>query len=474
MLTPSLSAIDLTKPWPRGRGDLLKSLASLSDQALSYLHQDLSDPVRASLDPSVFSQRFNLELPTEGRDVEEVLAHAAAVLSAAPSTSGPRFFNQLFAGRDPIGAPVDMLASLGNHSMYTYKAAGALILIENLLIQALGERVGYEQCGGLFTPGGSLSNLVAMLCARDAINSDYKETGLPQGCRVYTSSESHYSIKKAAGLVGIGRANVIGISVDEEGRLCPKSLRAHIEKDRAEGLTPLMINATAGTTVRGAFDPFVEIAKIAKEFDVWFHIDGAFGGTALWDEDLAKSLRGCEHADSFTWDAHKAMGVPLTCSVLLTKDALSPNRSLSENASYLFQSNSDHLNPGTRSLQCGRRNDALKLWASWQYHGTEGWGQRIRRQRALALTLAELISNRATFTLTEPPPFLNVCFEYTGHSSEEICERLQIERRALIGYGRVKGRNVIRAALINPELTLSDLEDLLDSIEAVACSESQL
>jgi len=160
--------------------------------------------------------------------------------------------------------------------------------------------------------------------------------------------------------------------------------------------------------------------------------------------------------------------VPLTCSALLTRDPLAPARALSESASYLFQADGDALNPGTRSLQCGRRDDALKLWAAWRYHGDEGWAARADRLRDLALALADEVRRRPRLRLTEEPPFLNVCFEYVGRSSEEVCERLRLARRALVGYALVGGRAVVRAAVVNPELTLSDLRALLDAVEEVA------
>ena len=268
--------------------------------------------------------------------------------------------------------------------------------------------------------------------------------------------------------MGLGRGNVVKVKCDMNGRMDPLALKKAIQDDRKAGYNPMMINGTAGTTVRGAFDPFEALASIAQEEQLWFHIDGAFGGTALWSEEIGHYLKGSEKADSFTWDAHKAMGVPLTCSVLLTKDAQATSKALSENADYLFQSDSDWLNPGTRSLQCGRRNDAIKLWAAWQYYGDQGWTERLERQRDLTLVLADLIQKRPQFHLTEPPPYLNVCFEYRGRSSESICAALQHKCLGLVGYGTVKGRTIIRPAVINPELTQADLVHLLDSIEEVA------
>ncbi|MEE2643468.1 MAG: pyridoxal-dependent decarboxylase [Myxococcota bacterium] len=457
----------LSTPW-RGDGDLVQMLSALSPSALKVAESQCTKPVARSQSPEALRETLALSLPVQGRPLEEVLAATVEVVSAAPVTAGPAFFNQLFSGRGAAAIFAEMLSGLANHSMYTFKLAGPMVIIEALLIEKMSAPVGYGQSGGVFCTGGSLSNLVAILCARDRVVPAAKEEGLPQRLRIYSSAESHYSIRKGANIAGIGRGNVVSVPVDGLGRMCPDALRVAIEADLHAGARPMMINGTAGTTVRGAFDPMQALAELAEEFGLWFHIDGAFGGSALWSPELKPLLEGAARADSFTWDAHKAMGVPLTCSVLLTRDPVSASRALREGADYLFQGDTDALNPGLRSLQCGRRNDALKLWAAWQHFGDEGWRRRLERQRGLALALAQRIEVNPALILSEPPHFLTVCFEYPGRSSASICEALQQKQRALIGYGQVKGREVIRAAVMDPQLTTADLDALVDAVIEVA------
>ena len=457
----------LSSPW-RGDGDLLQMLSALSPSALKIAESQRATPVTESQSPAALREALTLSLPAQGRALEEVLAATVEVVSAAPVTAGPAFFNQLFSGRGAAAIFAEMLSGLANHSMYTYKLAGPMVIIEALLIERMSALVGYSQAGGVFCAGGSLSNLVAILCARDRVAPTAKEEGLPQRLRIYSSVESHYSIRKGANIAGVGRENVVPIPVDDLGRMRPDALRVAIKEDLLAGARPMMINGTAGTTVRGAFDPMEALAEVAEEFGLWFHIDGAFGGSALWSPELQPLLTGAARADSFTWDAHKAMGVPLTCSVLLTRDPASATTALREGADYLFQGDADALNPGLRSLQCGRRNDALKLWAAWQHFGDEGWRRRLERQRGLALALAERVEATPALVLSEPPHFLTVCFESPGRSSASICARLQEKQRALIGYGQVKGREVIRAAVIDPQLTAEDLDALIDAVVEVA------
>lgn len=458
-----------SQPWSRGSAALSEALSALSSNALRLLEEEELTPVRAVLPPGEVSERLSLKLPERGVALQEVMERVLQVLLSAPATSGPRFFNQLFAGHDPAGTPADMLASLANHSMYTYKVGGPLVVMEELTLRGLRRLTGFpEEGGGIFTPGGSLSNLAAMLCARDRAAPMAKEEGVPRGLRLYCSEEAHYSVRKGAGVVGLGRSSVRAVPTDERGVMRCAVLREMIQEDKRSGAQPMMIIATAGSTVLGAFDDLQGCAEIAEQEGLWLHVDGAFGGTALWSTELRGLCAGLERADSFTWDAHKAMGLPLTCSALLTRDPLAPAQALAEHASYLFQGEVDLLNPGTRSLQCGRRNDALKLWAAWQYHGDQGWAERTDRLWTLARALTELIKRRPQLTLLMEPSFFNVSFEYQGRSSVSICERLERERRALVGYAYTKGRCVIRVAVVNPALTLADLEALLDAVERVA------
>jgi len=177
---------------------------------------------------------------------------------------------------------------------------------------------------------------------------------------------------------------------------------------------------------------------------------------------------GVELADSFSWDPHKMMGVPLQCSVLLVARRGALTGSLDETAEYLFQADDDDLNPGHRSIQCGRRNDALKLWAAWLRLGDRGWDERIQRQLGLARLAASKIAADPAFELLEPPPSINVCFEVRGHASAAICDWLDREGRLKIGYGTVRGRQAIRLVCVNPDLDETDLDAILAEIKTAA------
>ncbi|GJM18178.1 MAG: L-2,4-diaminobutyrate decarboxylase [Phycisphaeraceae bacterium] len=426
------------------------------------------DPI-VPLDVEQALRALPLELSEAGVGDEEALERLRRVALATPTTGGTRFVNQLFAGRERVATAAEMLTAVLNNSMYTYKAAGPQVLVERVVLERMLAKAGMTGGDGMFTPGGSLSNLAGMIIGRNEVVGDVREGGFDgRGRTVYVSAESHYSLTKNANMIGIGRTGVRPVEADTGGRMIPEALSAAIARDRAAGESPLMVVATSGTTVMGAFDPIDALADIAGREDLWLHVDGAFGGTALMHPEHRGLMAGIERADSLTWDAHKMMGVPLICSVVLTRKAGMTRKHFDESASYLFQQDfgGEHgwLNPGTRSLQCGRRNDALKLWAQWQALGDDGYAKRVERQMELARAAADLVRADGRMTLSFDPAWINVCFEVTGKSSAAICDDLNDSGVLKVGFGIVHGRRVIRLVTVDPALGEADVERMIRDI----------
>ena len=227
----------------------------------------------------------------------------------------------------------------------------------------------------------------------------------------------------------------------------------------------MMICATAGTTVLGAFDPIEPIADIAGEFGAWLHVDGALGGSVALSRRHRGLIAGCERSDSFAWDAHKLMGTPLSCSVILCHRPGLLRKHFEEGASYLFQSDDeDRYDHGKISMQCGRRNDALKLWAAWKRLGDAGYADRVDHLFEMARYAAECVNRRPELELVREPESMTVCFEVVGRSSEAVCERLRREERALVGYAEVGGRRVIRLACANGATTRKDIDGFIEDV----------
>ena len=446
--------------------NLIQQTTRLIEELLSA--EADSDPL-PRVAPDGLQCRDALRLQAGGQSESEVLETLRAIVAESPRTSDPRFYNQLFAGRVPIATAGEVLAAYLNVSMYTYKAGGPHVLLEWEVLQRMLELCGMPEGDGTFLPGGSLANLVGALLGRNQIAPEMREQGAPaERLITYVNAEGHYSVVKNAGIIGMGRGNVRYIPVDEQGRMLPDALRAQIVRDLAAGHRPAVIIATSGTTVRGAFDPIEPLVGVAKEFDIWLHVDAAVGGSMLLHPVERQKLAGIERADSVTWDAHKMMGVPLTCSALLVRDREILTRSFSEAAEYLFQVDGDHLNPGKRSIQCGRRNDALKLWAAWKHFGDDGWAARIQKQLDLARHLAAQVDAHPELELCEHPSLTMVNFVVPGKSSARICDLLHERGDAIVGFGDCAGVEAIRMVTMNPEVQPEQLDRLLDEILAVA------
>lgn len=434
-----------------------------------HLAREQERPVTPYASPEELLDRLRPSVPAEGLDDDALFAQLDALLATTPLTTTRSFFNQLFSGRDDFGVIGEILAAFLNSSMYTFKAAGPHVLLEKVLTAHMAAKIGFTSGEGTFVPGGSAANLVAMLCARNRHQRAGRDHGV-QGAslRVYASELCHYSIPKMAGVLGIGRHNVRRIAVDERGRMRPDALSAAIAEDRGAGLTPFLVVATAGTTVLGAFDPLASIAEITEREGLWLHVDGALGGSVLLSAQHRHLAAGCERADSFAWNAHKMLGVPLAASGVFLREKGVLRANLDEHASYLFQSDEDEYDLGTMALQCGRRNDVLKLWTAWQHHGDAGFAARVDHLFALARHAAARVESEPSLLLTHPPESVTVCFEVEGRRSDDVCELLRRENRALVGYGVVDERRVVRLAVVNGALQPADLDAFFDHVLEVA------
>lgn len=451
-----------------GTVELERALRAAVDLALEIAADEDALPATELRDPDKLRAAISLEPGRDGLDLEAVIDCLRRVLAATPSSSSWRFLNQLFGGRVAAATAAELLTATVNISMYTFKAAGAQILVEQTVLRRMAEVAGLVDGDGAFFPGGSIANLAAMLLARNRVDPEARNCGVSEpAMTVYTSAEGHYSISKNAGIVGIGRHHVREVGVSLDGTMDVVELGQLIDGDRDRGLRPMLVNATAGTTVRGAFDPIRRIAELCRDRGIWLHVDGALGASLLLSPRHRGLLDGVQLADSLSWDPHKMMGVPLQASVLLTAREGELAAAFDERADYLFQADADLLNPGHRSIQCGRRNDALKLWAAWMRLGDLGWEARIDRQMALAERAADLIAADPALELVEPPPSINVCFRVRGASSSEICDRLDRDARLKIGYGRVGEKDAIRLVCVNPDLEERDLVAILGEIKTV-------
>ena len=448
-----------------------QALQSLNTLIEEHLAAELRDPVRAFQTPAELRAKLDLDLPAQGVSFEALTEQLREIMAATPATASDLFFNQLYGGRDPAAFTGDVVSAVLNTSMYTYKIGGVQVLIELSLVKRMGQLMGFDDAEGVFTPGGSLSNLAGMVVALNQAIPGYKDHGAQgQRPRIYTSIEGHYSVPKAAGLLGVGQSNVVLIPADGRGQLLPEALEAAIIADIQAGFKPAMINATAGTTVLGAFDPIAAISAIAKRHDVWLHVDAAYGGTFIFHPELKSHFADVGLADSVTWDAHKVMSTPLTCSVILIKNKGLMTQAMSQSASYLFQGGEDEFNPGTRSIQCGRRNSALKLWCAWRVNGDQGYTEKTESVRNNALTAQRCIQEADELRLVRAPESINICFDAPGVDTDALLDAVCEDGQGMIGHAQVDGRTVVRLVFLNSDVSTQVVEELFRAIQSQAAA----
>ncbi|MES2529003.1 MAG: pyridoxal-dependent decarboxylase [Bdellovibrionota bacterium] len=419
------------------------------------------------------------DLSRTGVSLEEIHREFEIILEKSVRTIHPLFLNQLFGGFDVTAWTGEIASSLLNPTMATFEIAPVFTLIEKRLVKELLTLMGFDKGEGIMVTGGSNSNLLSILCARSHYNPAIRQTGFAHNhFRIYVSEDAHYSFDKAVNITGIGTQNLIQVPTNARGEMIPEELERILATDIKDGFTPLMVGATFGTTVLGAFDPVEKIAAICEHFKVWLHVDAAWGGAAVFSKSARHLTRGLEKADSVTFDAHKTMGAPLITSFFLTKQTgilRATNRG--GGAEYLFHEfdNSD-WDTGTYSLQCGRRADALKLWLLWRSQGTDGLMKRTEHLLDLATFAAHEVSLDARMTLIHHH-YLNVCFQVKPLRTPEnvnsftlkVRKELLASGRAMVNYAeRADGTIFLRLVFPNHLTEKSHVAELLKIITETA------
>ncbi|MFI0829112.1 pyridoxal phosphate-dependent decarboxylase family protein [Streptomyces roseolus] len=378
-----------------------------------------------------------------------------------------------------LNCPVVIPAVLGeavlsavNSSLDTWDQSAGGTLIERKIVDWTTGRIGLGPLAdGVFTSGGTQSNLQALLIAREEAGTDDLSK-----LRIFSSECSHFSVQKSAKLLGLGRDAVVSIPVDKAKRMQSVVLAAELEACRAEGLVPMAIVATAGTTDFGSIDPLPEIAALAEEYGAWMHVDAAYGCGLLASLKRRHLLDGIEHADSVTVDYHKSFFQPVSSSAVLVRD-----RATLRHATY----HADYLNPlrtvaeqipnqVDKSLQTTRRFDALKLWMTLRIMGADGVGELFDEVCDLASAGYELLAADPRYDVVVDPQLSTLVYRYVPEavtSPAEIDRANLHARKALFASGeavvagtKVDGRQYLKFTLLNPETTVADIAAVLDLI----------
>lgn len=427
-------------------------------------------PISEVIESGKVIDKLCLDVSENGMSREALETLLMDVVTHTPRTAGTAFFNQLFGGRRVEATLGELISVLLNNSMYTYKVGGAMIGVEKVMIQKIMSLIGFKKGNGTMAPGGSMTILMAMIMARDAADVGVRKLGITKEMVLYTSEESHYSVPKNASFIGVGRNQIRFIPANESGGMRVDLLEEAILEDRENNRLPFFINATLGTTVLGAVDPLKDIAAVAERNKVWLHVDGAYYGSLIFSKKYKHLTAGVSLADSFSINAHKMFGVPLSCSFIITKHQKALYDSFSNKADYLFQEDEDKddYNPGKISMQCGRRNDALKFWTLWKAIGTKGLGDTVDHLFSMAEEARAYLASNEDYTLYSFEKSINLCFNYKGVEPRKLCAQLHHEGKLMVGYGAFKGQEFVRLPIVNANNTSEEIQAFFKLLETTA------
>lgn len=362
-------------------------------------------------------------------------------------------------------ATADLLISFTNNSTAVWEMSPIATVIEKEIVRWLADLAGYpDTAEGTAVSGGSAANLTGLMAARARWNTDASSVG--KRPIVIASADAHYSIARAAAIMGIPAADVVKVATDDAHRMDVGALEealAAIETREDAGV--LAIVATAGSTATGAFDRLDEITLLRDRYRTWLHVDAAHGASVLLSPSLAHLVRGLERADSFSWDPHKMMWMPLSLGTILVRDGIWLRRAFEADAPYLFHGGSENL--GEMTIQCSKRADAIKLWLILRAHGTAPIVDALERVTALTRYLYERIVASDDFEPVHEPELNILCFRRRGLDDEkhaELRERLIRSGRAWITSTVLRGERVLRVTMMNPRTTEAHIDAMLDAL----------
>lgn len=430
--------------------------------------------------PDELAKILDLHGAEKNGDWDAIFDWVEKYLTYSVKTNHPGFVNRMWVGGNLPSVVGEIVAAVSNTSACTFESAPVSTLFERYMIEQMLDIAGFVQGEGQMTTGSSNANMIAMMTARNVWNSTVKVDGLCGQKKLYAfvGADSHYSMDKAANILGIGTGQLVKVDLNKNGEMIPAALRRSLEAVIADGGEPFFVAATAGTTVRGAFDPIEALVALRKEFGFWLHVDGAWGGASVLSPRLkGKYLAGLSDADSFTCDFHKMLGATLMCNILLInrrKNTFSTVLSAGD-GSYLFRDEGvkEVEDFGTMSLQCGRRVDSLKWFLDWKFFGREGLARRVEHYLELCEYAESLVVKHAELELVVPRTSFNVCFRYKvaekDANSFNLALRTALHQGGinLVGMAYVDGKMVMRLLVTNPETTQVDVENFFARVIAI-------
>src|SRR4026209_1341504 len=484
----NLSPAHLLDPSP----EQIRSWANAAAELMAeYLGAIRNRPVYPHTSSRQIREHLDSSLPEEPVNFDELLhIFRDTLIDLSRHNGHPRMFGYVQAPGTAIAALVDLLASTLNANLTAWRSAPAAIEIERLTIEWIKRIIGcIRNAAGLFVSGGSMANMAALAAARRAKAPPEIQNKGAQSCsrplRIYASEETHHSVAKAAALLGIGGDNVRLIRVDERYKINLDELVAAIEEDRTAGHLPICVVANAGTVATGAFDPLPPISDIAQRFNLWLHVDGAYGGFAALAPSARPLFASIKEADSLALDPHKWLYLPVDCGCILYRDPEAARATFAHEAEYtrvIGQEADEAFAFWDYGPELSRRFRALKVWMLLKGVGLYSLGEAIEGNLACARYLESLIRASDDFEMVAPLGLSIFCFRHVPRElrnespkaidafNERLLVALQRDGSSYLSNTTLGGRFALRGCVLNYRTTLRDMEILLDDLRRVARS----
>jgi aromatic-L-amino-acid decarboxylase len=447
-------------------------LGGLRDRGV-YRHMS-SRRIRDRLDPA---------LPIKGSDFDELLkVFREAIVPFSRQNAHPRMFGYVQSPGTPLAAFADLLASTLNANLTVWRSAPAPVELERLTIDWIRKILGFNaDARGLFVSGGSIANLAALAAARQA-----KHDSSGRLC-IYASSETHFSVAKAAALLGIGRENVRHVAIDERFKIRLDDLVAKISADLEAGYVPFCVVANAGTVNTGAVDSLADIREIADRFQLWMHVDGSYGAFAILSESARNLFAGIERADSIALDPHKWLYLPVDVGCIIYRDPEIARTAFAHEAEYtriIGEKADEAFAFWDYGPELSRRFRALKVWMLLKGVGLDSLGAAIEKNLACARYLESMVQASDDFEMAAPVELSIFCFRHlpvqlrkeSAQAIDAFNERLLIalqrDGSSYLSNATLNSRFALRGCVLNYRTTLRDMEILLDDLRRVASTEA--
>ena len=396
----------------------------------------------------------------------------------------PGYLAHQVATSHPTGALGAFVDATTNNPMAIYEMGPAAASIVYFMVNWMLEKIGWQtvpsaqqldptspHAAGVLTHGGSLANLTALLAARSAMVPDFWTEGNPGNLVVLVPEQSHYSMKRAVAILGLGERNCISLPADKDGRVLPAEIPALIASLKQQGKRVITIVANACGTAAGLYDPLPAISRICRDHDIWFHVDAAHGGGALVSRKYRYLLEGIALADSVIWDAHKMLRTPNVCAAVLVRQHHHLDQAFSQEASYLFHKKDQ---PGfdfmPRTVECTKAALGLRLFMTLAAMGEDGLEKHMDFIVDTAKIAARYIEAQDDFEIAIMPETNILCFRTTGNDDQQLEIRRRLLEKGNFFISTTLYRNIrwLRLVFMNPAITQEDVQELITEIRHIA------